>query len=241
MEAKAIAKTVRISALKSRLVMRLINGKNVGDALNILNNMNNKAARVIKKVLISAALLLIVVIVCVSVFVSCNGKEMLAENLEGTWTCPPTQIESGKDANVVCVRTFVVTRTPDKLEGEVQFSGLVNVTSSLTSEQGFLQAITFSASGTINAKGTWLVKDDDEITVSYDPASVVADFPAETILLPNAPFSASDSIAATYKNAIAQSIASIPRFLQASSNKSQTVSSTVSSISAVPALEIFGS
>ena len=54
MEAKAIAKSVRISALKSRLVMRLINGKNVGDALNILNNMNNKAARVIKKVLISA-------------------------------------------------------------------------------------------------------------------------------------------------------------------------------------------
>ena len=54
MEAKSIAKTVRISALKSRLVMRLINGKNVGDALNILNNMNNKAARVIKKVLISA-------------------------------------------------------------------------------------------------------------------------------------------------------------------------------------------
>lgn len=159
-----------------------------------------------KKVLISAALLLIVVIVCISVFVSCNGKETLAENLEGTWTCPPTQIESGKDANVVCVRTFVVTRTPDKLGGEVQFSGLVNVTSSLTSEQGFLQATTFSASGTIKAKGTWLVKDDDEITVTYDPASVVADFPAETILLPNAPFSASDSIAATYKNAIAQSV-----------------------------------
>ena len=54
MEAKAIAKTVRISALKSRLVMRLINGKNVGDAMNILNNMNNKAARIIKKVLVSA-------------------------------------------------------------------------------------------------------------------------------------------------------------------------------------------
>ncbi|MEG2620578.1 MAG: 50S ribosomal protein L22 [Bacilli bacterium] len=54
MEAKAIAKTVRISALKSRLVMRLINGKSVGDALNIINNLNNKAARVIKKVLISA-------------------------------------------------------------------------------------------------------------------------------------------------------------------------------------------
>ena len=54
MEAKAIAKTVRISALKSRLVMRLINGKSVSEAMNILNNMNNKAARIIKKVLISA-------------------------------------------------------------------------------------------------------------------------------------------------------------------------------------------
>ncbi len=54
MEAKAIAKTVRISALKSRLVMRLINGKSANEAMAILNNMNNKAARVIKKVLVSA-------------------------------------------------------------------------------------------------------------------------------------------------------------------------------------------
>lgn len=54
MEAKAIAKTVRISALKSRLVMRLINGKSVSEAMAILNNMNNKAARIIKKVLTSA-------------------------------------------------------------------------------------------------------------------------------------------------------------------------------------------
>ena len=54
MEAKAIAKTVRISDLKSRLVMRLINGKDVSEAMAILNNLNSKAARVIKKVLTSA-------------------------------------------------------------------------------------------------------------------------------------------------------------------------------------------
>ena len=54
MEAKAIAKTVRISALKSRLVMRLINGKNVDVAMSILNNYNSKASRIIKKVLVSA-------------------------------------------------------------------------------------------------------------------------------------------------------------------------------------------
>lgn len=54
MEAKAIAKTVRISALKSRLVMRLINGKSVDEAMSILNNYNSKASRIIKKVLVSA-------------------------------------------------------------------------------------------------------------------------------------------------------------------------------------------
>ncbi len=54
MEAKAIAKTVRISALKSRLVMRLINGKDVDEAMSILNNYNSKASRIIKKVLVSA-------------------------------------------------------------------------------------------------------------------------------------------------------------------------------------------
>ena len=54
MEAKAIAKTLRVSPIKERLVIDLIRGKNVSDALNILNNMNKKPARLAKKVLDSA-------------------------------------------------------------------------------------------------------------------------------------------------------------------------------------------
>lgn len=54
MEAKAIAKTVRIAPRKARLVIDLIRGKDVTEALNILNNINKEAARIIKKVLISA-------------------------------------------------------------------------------------------------------------------------------------------------------------------------------------------
>ena len=54
MEAKAIAKGVRISPIKTRLVIDLIRGKNVSDALNILNNTNTKASRAIVKVLNSA-------------------------------------------------------------------------------------------------------------------------------------------------------------------------------------------
>lgn len=54
MEAKAIAKTLRVSPIKERLVIDLIRGKDVNVALNILNNMNKKPARLAKKVLESA-------------------------------------------------------------------------------------------------------------------------------------------------------------------------------------------
>ena len=54
MEAKAIAKKVRISADKARLVVNLIRGKNINEAMSILKNMNKKAARIVEKVLISA-------------------------------------------------------------------------------------------------------------------------------------------------------------------------------------------
>lgn len=54
MEAKVIAKNIRISADKARLVADLIRGKKVDEAMSILKNMNKKAARVIEKVLTSA-------------------------------------------------------------------------------------------------------------------------------------------------------------------------------------------
>lgn len=54
MEAKAIAKNIRISADKARLVADLIRGKKVDEAMSILKNMNKKVARVIEKVLTSA-------------------------------------------------------------------------------------------------------------------------------------------------------------------------------------------
>ena len=53
-EAKAVAKTVRIAPLKTRLVIDLIRGKNVADARAILANQPQRAARVIEKVLNSS-------------------------------------------------------------------------------------------------------------------------------------------------------------------------------------------
>lgn len=54
MEAKATAKTVLIAPRKARLVVNLVRGKDVSDAMAILNNLNKKSARLTKKVLVSA-------------------------------------------------------------------------------------------------------------------------------------------------------------------------------------------
>ena len=54
MEAKAIAKGLRLSPIRARLVSDMIRGKSVKEAMNILVNVNNKAAKYKKKVLDSA-------------------------------------------------------------------------------------------------------------------------------------------------------------------------------------------
>ncbi|NLC95227.1 MAG: 50S ribosomal protein L22 [Bacilli bacterium] len=54
MEAKAIAKTIRIAPRKVRLVVDLIRGKDVKDAFAILRNTNKRATVPVEKVLKSA-------------------------------------------------------------------------------------------------------------------------------------------------------------------------------------------
>ena len=54
METKAIARGVRLSSDKGRLVADMIRGKSVAQAINILNFTQKKAAGIVKKALESA-------------------------------------------------------------------------------------------------------------------------------------------------------------------------------------------
>ena len=54
MEAKAVAKGLRISPIRAKLISDMIHGKKISEALTILSNVNNKSARLTKKVLDSA-------------------------------------------------------------------------------------------------------------------------------------------------------------------------------------------
>ncbi len=55
MEAKASVKTIRIAPRKVRLVIDLVRGKNLGEAIAILEHTNKAASPVVKKLLMSAA------------------------------------------------------------------------------------------------------------------------------------------------------------------------------------------
>jgi len=54
MISKAIEKYIRISPLKAREVVNLVRGKDVDEAIAILDNLNKKASRIVKKALESA-------------------------------------------------------------------------------------------------------------------------------------------------------------------------------------------
>jgi large subunit ribosomal protein L22 len=54
MEAKAVARFIRISPQKARLVADIIRGRNVEEAVNTLRFMPKKGARILRKVLESA-------------------------------------------------------------------------------------------------------------------------------------------------------------------------------------------
>ena len=54
MQAKAVARTVRIAPRKARLVVDLIRGKQVGEAVAILNLTPKAASPIVEKVLKSA-------------------------------------------------------------------------------------------------------------------------------------------------------------------------------------------
>ncbi|MFC3419488.1 50S ribosomal protein L22 [Salinicoccus hispanicus] len=54
MQAKAVAKTVRIAPRKARMVLDLIRGKEVGEAIAILKLTNKRTSPVVEKLLKSA-------------------------------------------------------------------------------------------------------------------------------------------------------------------------------------------
>lgn len=131
------------------------------------------------KMIIGAALL------SIAGLTSCDNTARLAGNVEGTWRAPETNMilkkdhgghyDSGaagrhvNDRTLACAPTITFTRTQGTKGGDITIVASYTMTMPVALTDTVLSApVNATVSGTANASGTWMAKDDDEIAVTLD-------------------------------------------------------------------------
>lgn len=131
------------------------------------------------KMIIGAALL------SIAGLTSCDNTARLAGNVEGTWHAPETNMilkkdhgghyDSGaagrhvNDRTLACAPTITFTRTQGTKGGDITIVANYTMTMPVALTDTALSApVNATVSGTANASGTWMAKDDDEIAVTLD-------------------------------------------------------------------------
>lgn len=131
------------------------------------------------KMIIGAALL------SIAGLTSCDNTARLAGNVEGTWRAPETNMilkkdhgghyDSGaagrhvNDRTLACAPTITFTRTQGTKGGDITIVANYTMTMPVALTDTVLSApVNATVSGTANASGTWMAKDDDEIAVTLD-------------------------------------------------------------------------
>lgn len=128
---------------------------------------------------------------------SCGGEDAkLAGELAGTWKGSTTQMMNGKkekpdkdgrqkddrhkdgdrgkpgrmeDGEMSCTPTFTFVRTDGTNGGTLDISAGYTVTRGVESA-AVSTPVKATVNGTVNASGTWTVKDGDEVMVTLDPS-----------------------------------------------------------------------
>jgi hypothetical protein len=143
----------------------------------IIRNINTKDMKT--KMIIGAALL------SIAGLTSCDNTARLAGNVEGTWHAPETNMilkkdhgghyDSGaagrhvNDRTLACAPTITFTRTQGTKGGDITIVANYTMTMPVALTDTVLSApVNATVSGTANASGTWMAKDDDEIAVTLD-------------------------------------------------------------------------
>ena len=131
------------------------------------------------KMIIGAALL------SIAGLTSCDNTARLSGNVEGTWHAPETNMilkkdhgghyDSGaagrhvNDRTLACAPTITFTRTQGTKGGDITIVANYTMTMPVALTDTVLSApVNATVSGTANASGTWMAKDDDEIAVTLD-------------------------------------------------------------------------
>ncbi|MCM1520951.1 MAG: hypothetical protein NC098_09210 [Lachnoclostridium sp.] len=124
---------------------------------------------------------------------SCDEASRLAKNICGAWTGTPVGI-AGNTLQSTAIETF--TFTLDEAAKDAR-SGNLTITSVITSQSTFggdavagLPAVNLSIASTGSITGTWTAIDDDEISVSLDPRSLLVNVDPDAVELSSGMFTA---------------------------------------------------
>lgn len=119
---------------------------------------------------------------------ACDESSRLAGEVEGTWTSPMTEMvrkthdKEHKDRHadkrvhemppaMSCAPTITFSRTQGTNGGDITIAGDFELTQPVTIVDTVAAApVAATVSGRLNAGGTWLADDDDEIKVTLDPS-----------------------------------------------------------------------
>lgn len=117
--------------------------------------------------------------------VSCDTKTRLVEQIEGSWSSTPEQLQSTPGTQSTVVRVFDFERTPGKTEGTVTMKALITVDNAVGASETLTAPVSVTASGVATISGTYMAKDDDDLlvtldystlNVSVDPQGVALDY-----------------------------------------------------------------
>lgn len=122
-----------------------------------------------------------------AIVVSCsNSAARFAKEIPGVWQGTPAAITDNTAITATIIDTYefgpAAMTAAQTLSGPVTVTGMVNTTTQIVSDSTMVEPMGLSASAHTTISGTWTVIDDDEISLSFDPQTLVIDVDPDGVI-----------------------------------------------------------
>lgn len=113
---------------------------------------------------------------------SCNPVSSLAGKIEGSWSGVPIRLSNTESGLMTGTDNVVFIRSGVR-DGDVEIATMVSFSKVLNSESSIVIPLTVTISAVTNAKGRWIVTDDDEMSVMIDTSTIEVDVDPSGVVL----------------------------------------------------------
>lgn len=116
-------------------------------------------------------------VVALAGFTSCHSADKLAQEVEGDWSGTPIRFAKKTMVNGEFTPTLSFVRNGEAKGGDVTITAMLSVTLPVNAPIDSLgtTAVSATAAGIATVRGTWEVRDDDDIRLNLDKSTLVID------------------------------------------------------------------